>query len=181
MAKNEGGNVMNRFIKLSFLSLTAIALLLVVNTARAESESATKVQSATISGSEIKSGDEKTCVDGAEMVQKSLVFTTTVDGKDSNEITTRSWFEATGESCEGENAYEIPAPSDELKTMLAKESKERPNAAAGQLGRPYCSNACVYTWGRYECWYGAYYWMDYCYNECSQYTGQYYYTYYGRC
>ena len=157
MVKNEGGNVMNRLIKASFLSLTAIALLFVVNTARADSEGATKVQSATISGSEIKSGDEKTCVDGAEMVQKSLVFTTTVDGKDSNEITTRSWFEATGESCEGENA------------------------AAGQLGRPYCSNACVYTWGRYECWYGAYYWMDYCYNECSQYTGQYYYTYYGRC
>ena len=125
---------MNGFIRASLLSLTALALLLVVNTARAESEGATKVQSATISGSEIKSGDQKTCVDGTEMVQKSLVFTTTVDGKDSNEITTRSWFEATGESCEGENAYEIPEPSDELKTMLAKESKERPNAAAGQLG-----------------------------------------------
>ena len=165
-------------------SVLAFVLVLGVSEGFAKSDKATSVQSATVTGSAIKTGEDKSCVGGNELIQKTLVLTTSIEGAASEEVTTRSWYEATGESCKEDSAAELPDASKELSTVLAKDSRERPDpakAAAGQLRRSYCSSACVTTWGRYECWYGYRYWIDYCYNECNQYTGQYYYTYYGVC
>jgi hypothetical protein len=144
------------------------------------SSSEAQTKSAAIVGSEVRNTGESWCDDGKEQVQKVLVLKTETEDGDAEEIETRRWVEATGESCEGESALpELPAASElaDLGQTLEADATGREETTRG----PWCSGSCVFTRGRYECWGGSRYWVEYCYNECSEHTGQHYWWFNGRC
>lgn len=138
-----------------------------------------------ILSSSITTGDDTVCLDGMEMTEKSLTLKVRSESGDESLVESRRWWEATGKNCGASDPkikIELPAANEQLKTMIAQDRKGMHNLAAGQLrADPFCSNECSYMQGRYECWSGHRYWIDYCFNECNKYTGQYHYNDIGIC
>lgn len=166
---------------LGFIPCLAVTLgWAAVANASQESSSEHETRSAAIVGSEVRDTGESWCEDGKRQVQKVLILETETEDGETAEVETRRWVETTDEACEGESELpELPASSEltDLDETLQSDATSRGETTRG----PWCSASCVFTRGRYECWYGTRYWVEYCYNECSEYTGRYYWWYNGPC
>lgn len=139
-------------------------------------------------GSEIKNTGKISCENGNQANQKVLVLKTKTEKGKIEELEARRWMEVTDKSCESESGEKIrvttlslPEPSEQFKSALKEDVEKRGVKTRGHPTYRPCSSSCVYTSGRYECWWGNRYWINYCYNECNRYTNYHYWSWQGYC